>query len=475
MMDVLFVHGYSETSLGAYFTMPARLQAAVPGVGRIVLAAFDTLDDTVTIDDLADAMETRVHAIEAASQFTVAGAAVICHSTGALVARRWLLNRLAAGTQIPSYLITMAGANHGSSLAQMGKSVLGYVQKLLLKHLPTVGAAVLTDLDYGSDFLLRLNREWLERWNDGSLDGLFAFSMGGDYVGSDSAMQVFWQTHEPGSDNTVRISGANLNYTMIDVVHGPTGPQVVATRPDRPIPHRVLAGYSHFGPDTGILGWVQPAPPGDVALAALVDALSVTDAASYAAAAQRWSADLANWMTVQRAAIASNPNAPCNVNSTAVFTIVDESERSITDCVIAFLNQQQLGTPDNTADPSGAANLTAATNAVSSAIQPHSPIQNNTELGSYSFYVRYDEYLKTSPHWFYIEAALPTDLIAFTPLRFTQPPELDHTIQPNEFTYARLTMSRDATATYAMYGFTATLNLPGTTWMPFPGPGRLAP
>ena len=48
-MDVLFVHGYSETSLGAYFNMPARLQAAMPSVERIVLAAFDSLDDTVTI------------------------------------------------------------------------------------------------------------------------------------------------------------------------------------------------------------------------------------------------------------------------------------------------------------------------------------------------------------------------------------------------------------------------------------------
>jgi hypothetical protein len=220
---------------------------------------------------------------------------------------------------------------------------------------------------------------------------------------------------------------------------------------------------------------VQPQPSGDVALAALTDALSVTGAASYAAAAQRWSADLADWMTAQRAAGASDPNAPCKVNSTAVFTIVDESERSIADCVIAFLNQQQLGTPENAVDPNGAANLVAATNAVSNAILPHSPIQNNTELGSYSFYVNYDEYLKTSPHWFYVEAALPTDLVAFTPLRFTQPPELDHTIQPNEFTYARLTMSRDADATYAMYGFSPALDLPGTTWMPFPGPGRLAP
>ena len=66
---------------------------------------------------------------------------------------------------------------------------------------------------------------------------------------------------------------------------------------------------------------------------------------------------------------------------------------------------------------------------------PHSPIQNETELGSYSFYVSYDDYVTTSPHWFHIEAALPTELVAFVPLTFTQPPELQHTIAPNEFTY----------------------------------------
>ena len=59
-MNVLFVHGYSETSLGAYFDFPDRLKASMPAVDQVVLAAFNSLDDTVTIDDLAEAMEERV-------------------------------------------------------------------------------------------------------------------------------------------------------------------------------------------------------------------------------------------------------------------------------------------------------------------------------------------------------------------------------------------------------------------------------
>ena len=467
-MNVIFVHGYSETSLGSYFDFPQRLEAAMPAVTGIVLSAFNSLDDTVTIDDLADAMEDRVRALGPA--LTAPPWAVICHSTGALVARRWMLNRLANGAPIPTHLITMAGANHGSTLAQMGKSVLVYVQKLFSKQSPTVGANVLTDLDYGSDFLLKLNAEWMSRWNDGSLDGLYAFSAGGDSVGNDPTLDIFWETHEPGSDNTVRISGANLNYTLINVNHGPGGPQPVAVVPVRPAPHLVLSGYSHFGPATGILGLVKPG--GDTAVNAVVQALSVGSSADYAAVAADWSAQTAAWSaTAQAAHVAGGPS---NVNSTLVFAMHDESGRSIGDCILAILDQQRLGVPGNAVDPRGTANLVAAANAVSGAILSHSPIQNNVQQGSYSFYLDYNAYLTTSPHWFHVDAMLAGQIISFLPLTFTQPPELAHAIRPNEFTYVDLTMKRDVDSSYALYRYGPSLNLPGTTWMPFPGPGRIS-
>jgi hypothetical protein len=468
LVNVLFVHGYSETSLGAYYDFPKRLQTALPSVNEVMLAAFNSLDDTVTIDDLADAMESRVVSLGPA--WTQGPWAIICHSTGALVARRWLLNRLETGA-IPTHLITMGGANHGSTLAQMGKSVLGYVQKLFAKQSPTVGANVLTDLDYGSDFLLRLNAEWMARWNDGSLDRLWTFSMGGDSIGTDETLQIFWQTHEPGSDNTVRISGANLNYTLIDVTHAPSGPVVKATRPVRPVPHLVLPGYSHFGPTTGILGWTNPT--GDLALGAVLQALGVNDAPTYVDVAAEWTARTQAWASQSEAAHAAPGGPPSAVNSTVLLTIRDESGRSIEDCVITFLDQQALGSADNAVDPQAAAQVVAASNSVSSSIMPHSPIQNNVQRASYSFYIDYNEYLNSSPHWFHIQAALAGQLVNFLPLTFTQPPELDHAITPNEFTYISLTMKRDTSQTYAVYEFGPTLDLSATLWMPFPAPGRI--
>lgn len=118
--NVLLVHGYSESSLGAYSAFPNILREAMPSIQNVGLAAFDSLDDSITIVDLADAMEVRVALLESSQKGDITDTRLICHSTGAMIARRWILNRAAAGDPIPSHLITMAGANDGSTLAHMG-------------------------------------------------------------------------------------------------------------------------------------------------------------------------------------------------------------------------------------------------------------------------------------------------------------------------------------------------------------------
>lgn len=223
-----------------------------------------------------------------------------------------------------------------------------------------------------------------------------------------------------------------MNYTIIEVVHDARGTQALAKRPVRPVPHLVLEGYSHFGSDSGILGWVKPA--GDESLNAVVQALGVTDGASYSSVETNWSGRTASWEKEANAAHLSIGGPSSNVNSTVVFTMRDESGRSIEDCVIAILDQAGLGVPGNAVDPRGVDRLVSAANSVSKSIMPHSPIHNNVQRGSYSFYIDYYAYVSTSPHWFHAEASLPGQLINFFPLTFTQPPELQHTINPNEVT-----------------------------------------
>ena len=458
---VLFVHGYSESSLGAYFQFPQILKGAEPEIDRVALAGFDSLDDAITIDDLSNAMEVRVGQLNEPGPWDVADSAVICHSTGALIARRWILNRVAAGKPIPSHLITVAGANHGSTLANMGKSVLGYVQKMVLKREWSVGQGVLTDLEYGSDFLRRLNREWLDAWNSGRLGSLFAFSMGGDSIGNDPTMKIFWQTHEPGSDNTVRISGANLNYAMIEVQHDENGtskPTFIA--PTRRVPHLILPGYSHFGADTGILGDVHG--PDDPPMAAVRQALAVKDAASYELVEQDWRQRTSDW-TVQNTGTA---------NATAVFTLLDRNGSSISDCLIAFLDESTLGSVENAtlldgdAAQARAEAMASAKNAILG-----EPIQNDVQTGSYCFYVNYAAYVASSPHWFHVEFA-PAKVMGraqyvYKPILFTQPPDLPHTVAPNETTYLGLTIGRASNEAYAIWQWDEQLNLGATTYPPF--------
>lgn len=474
LKHVLFVHGYSETSLGAYSRFPALLAAAGLHVEPIVLSAFDSLDDQVSIADLAAALEDHVAQLEqsAALGWNTASCAVICHSTGALVARRWMLDRALRGdVRIPSHLITMAGANHGSSLAQAGKSVLGYVQKLLFKHIIDVGARVLTDLDYGSDFLLQLNRAWLLAVNDDAspLRSLFAFSMGGDSVGADPAMQVFWGTHEQGSDNTVRISAANLNYRILDADTTGGRAALTAIVPVRPVPHLVLHGYSHFGEASGILGKAVDAS--DAAFARVLEALDVTTAQQYADLTDRWTAATDAW------ASEALPGRAGDVDATVVFNLVDRGGQAVEDCMIAFLDAAQVKDAQRPLADRAAALV--ATNAVSSAVNPHSPIHNDVQRGSYSFYLNWPRW-KDVDHLVHVEAHSPSRRIVYRDLDYRVPPAIGKLILPNAFTYVNLRLDRDTDTAYALFGWTPALdpNLPQMVWgpdTPFPTEGRLPP
>jgi hypothetical protein len=456
LKNALFLHGYSETSLGAYYNFPERLQQRVPGLANIVVSAFDSLDDTVSIDDLAGALEDRVQRLEQGRGWVMNETAVLCHSTGALVARRWMLNRALNGVapdKLPSHLITMAGANHGSSLAQIGRSAVGYLQKFLSKKGTSVGARVLIDLDYGSDFLMRLNTQWLDLVQKPPLSSTYLFSMGGDTIGKDPAMGLFWATKEPGSDNTVRISGANLNYTILEADPTANPPVFTITSSVDSVPHLVLPGYSHFGPDTGIWGFT--ANP-DASVDAASEALAVDDAAGYAAVRTKWAAQTDTWMrTVDRA----------KVNATAVFNVTDRSGAPIEDCVIVFLDKTKA-----------ANDRIAAQSSASQAAVPGTPfpIQNNVELASYSFYLNYDAYMPSSPHMIHIEAHNPSPLITYNVVDYDTPLPNDpnvHLIRPNEFTYVKVMLRRDADASYALYQWGPHLDL--TNWLPFPTGGLI--
>jgi hypothetical protein len=507
VQNVVLVHGYSETSLGAYYNLPELLSAANFGVESIVLSAFDSLDDHVTIDDLAAALEQRVLDLEAESPGLIASSAFICHSTGALVTRRWLLNRFAKGRgapdpatvpQIPARVITMAGANHGSSLAEIGKSPVGYLQKLIEKHQLTVGRRVLTDLDYGSAFLLRLNDEWLAAWNDDEYPlgaRVLPFSLGGDFKGWDKLMDLFWGTCERGSDNTVRISGANLNYSVVKADASTGAMRRIA--PKRRAPHRIVPGYSHWDGQTGIL---HAPDANDAAFALLLKALQVPENA-YDALAATWDADNAAWS--QAAGIDGVANVE-KTNATLVFNVTDRSGAGIEDCMIAFWDQAVLPdpnagalrdlpptrpvdiiTPDAPETPEEEAfrlSVIDATLKSADAILDNSPIHNNVERGSYSFYINQPKWRGadgTRRHAVYIEALSDSPYIGYKPIVYQTTDADSMLVRPNEFTYIFVTLDRDTDQMFAAYTWQQAFDLPSrqaAKWRPFvQNPFRVPP
>jgi hypothetical protein len=207
------------------------------------------------------------------------------HSTGAIIVRRWILNRIlynrtvpATAKRLPSHFVSLAGANHGSTLAQLGVTIVNRIRQDV-QGADGVGQQVLSDLDYESAFLRRLNSEWIDAIASGELSAVFCFSMIGDDH-SDFSDQLFWQTKENGCDSTVRICGANLNYSWLVADPDENQPLFRSRATGVEVPHLVLPGFSHTGAK-GIIDSVRTER--DAPFSALLEAFAVTDPASYQA------------------------------------------------------------------------------------------------------------------------------------------------------------------------------------------------
>lgn len=427
---VLMVHGYSVRQLKAYGQFPALLSAQGIPNSHIMLSAFLSLDDGVTCDDLAAALEDHVAQFEKTGG-TITRTAVLCHSTGAIVARRWILNRLARGVPLPSHLITFAGANHGSTMAQLGRTIVARLFRDVVEQ-SSVGTGVLADLDYGSTFLWDLNTAWLVQAPALRRAGLRWFSLGGDGHAA-FAKEVFWQIGEDGSDSIVRVSGANLNYTVIHADPQGNPPRFEIDAPPSPVAHLVVPGYTHGA----IIGDVRAAA--DPPFAALLQALSVSDDAGYQGVVDDWAARTQTWARAH----------PDQVNATVVFRLRDESSRPIDDHLILFQDQRQDA------------------HAVSPGLEPHQPIQNAVEPSSVSFYVNHARFMGTAPHIVHIEARSGSSAIDYQDVNYTLAGTAVALVRPNECTYVDIRLARNVERAYSIVLYDPARDV-NATWPPLP-------
>jgi len=442
--NILLVHGYSVRSLDTYGNLPQLLTADGYIAQNVYLSAFDSLNDDITCNDLALALEARMSQLEGAGLNTTK-TAIIVHSTGAMITRRWILNRYKANKPLPSHFISLAGANHGSTLAQLGNMQLVHLYRGAMGT--SVGAEVLQDLDYGSEFLLQLNEDWLDAYLSNQPPKVFAFSLGGD---DHSAIdfQLFWQTHEDGSDSTVRISGANLNYKMVSIDQSDADPTLNVKPPlnaDPMFPHLVLHGVSHFG-NNGIVG--GNANTMKIVYPEIQAALRVTDAASYRAVEN-------NWRTRTSGPGGWNESNPTQCNSTILFSLQHPGGRKVEDSLILIKDSS----PD---ENQALANIGAS-------IEPRQPIQNATTLSSISFYVNHAKFSATYPHTVQIQINSGCNEIIYPPVQYTVQAGEIGCIQPNEFTYIKVILERESVDTYEIIPLSQNPDMQ-KQWPPLPQP-----
>jgi hypothetical protein len=256
-MIILFVHGWSVRHTDTYGDLPRWLAAQTDADGRpfevenVFLGKYISFDDTVAMDDIARALGQALERqlgprLRAGERF-----AAITHSTGGPVVRAWMdlfwKGRLA---QCPlSHLVMLAPANHGSALAQLGKSRLSRIKSLFQGVDP--GQRVLDWLELGSAESWALNRSWLNY--DCVAEGVFPFVLTGQSIDRKLYDALNSYTGEAGSDGVVRVAAANLNYGLLRLVQ--EGGQLRVQRFQRAAPTAmgVLPGLSHSGKEMGIL------------------------------------------------------------------------------------------------------------------------------------------------------------------------------------------------------------------------------
>lgn len=126
-MKLVFIHGWSVTSTSTYGELPEVLQSRAASNGleieieNIYLGEYISFHDEVMLEDIARAFDKARRDKLGDGRF-----ACITHSTGGPVVRLWIelffKNNLTACPL--SHLVMLAPANHGSSLAILGKGRL---------------------------------------------------------------------------------------------------------------------------------------------------------------------------------------------------------------------------------------------------------------------------------------------------------------------------------------------------------------
>ncbi len=285
-MVIVFVHGWSVRNTNTYGQLPLRLKKSFKAAGKqiqvenIYLGQYVSFDDLVTVDDIARAFDYALRerlydpATKQWKKF-----ACITHSTGGPVARLWMDLYFGSGklADCPlSHLIMLAPANHGSALAQLGKSRLSRIKSFFDGVEP--GQRVLDWLELGSELSWYLNTRWLDY--DCRAAACWVFTLTGQRIDRSLYDHLNSYTGEQGSDGVVRVAAANLNTELLTFEQKGRKLQFTGQKKTTATGLGVLPGRSHSGRGMGIIASVRGT--GDhPTLEWVTRCLSVSDVNSY--------------------------------------------------------------------------------------------------------------------------------------------------------------------------------------------------
>ncbi|HKB92352.1 MAG TPA: hypothetical protein VKC60_17685 [Opitutaceae bacterium] len=237
---VIILHGYSDEAK-SFGGLAAFLSDHGFDTKSIYLANYITLEDEITIPDLAEALELKLKALNVQSSFDL-----IAHSTGALVAREWLTRfYLERQKNCPvNHFLMLAPANFGSPLGSVGKTMLGRIVKGWNSDFQS-GTQVLSSLEMGSRYT------WSLALRDTLVDNTFytpEICKAAVFVGSHPYQEGLRKlVDKDGGDGTVYVCTANLNTSWISLDMGLAGekPIVLNWRSKQDIAFAVYPNRTH--------------------------------------------------------------------------------------------------------------------------------------------------------------------------------------------------------------------------------------
>jgi len=291
--QVVLIHGWSaqERSMA---DIARLLESCDYATVDIWLGGYPSTDDDLRIEDAARRLGEEI-AVRQGDGRLGAKFHLIVHSTGALVARRWLADRFPAGGSPVENFLMLAPANFGSPLAHVGRSVLGRMKVGLTNRFQS-GTQVLHGLELGSQFQQdlalsdRLSRDG-EAASPYGEDGARLFVIVG-------ALRVTGTQilNETGWDGTVRIASAHMDPhgMTIDFREDPAHPAVKrwSRRGPKDTAFAVLPDRDHLSildPDkseaasTEVKGRLKTM---------VMEALEVGSAAQYREVTRRWKEEI---------------------------------------------------------------------------------------------------------------------------------------------------------------------------------------